>query len=236
MASEYPTEKLLEFAFAAYRVNKGYVKTTNRYSEDTPTQYSNKELIMYTAASQDSDANDSIFKIWIPADFFPVQVTDEDRAALADAHKHMRRYVMLSLGNLTDFQQDIFTAYSSETMPINKPGLIAYLPEFVNRELQDKMYKERLKKEFADSCYYESKIDGNVEILKVIKYTSEFTDTSYMHIGAVNGNLISFSRKEGFAVGQVYTITAKVKGKDKERETGLPLTKVNYVKLKKTEF
>ena len=234
---EYPTEKLLELAFAAYRVNNGYVKNTRRYSEDQPTTYSNKEIVAYSAAHYNQyNEKDSVLRTWIPADFVPARVTDEDRALLENAHKHMRRYVMLALGNLTDFQRDVFTAYSKETTPVNAVGLIAYLPEFVERELHDKMYKERLKKEFAGSQYYENKVDGNVEILKVIRVSKEFEDPFYMHFGAINGNLICFARKEAFAVGNVYVITGKVKGQDRERETGLPMTRVNYVKLKKTEF
>lgn len=234
---EYPTEKLLELAFAAYRQNKGYLKETRRYSEDQSTTYSNKEIVTYSAAHYNQyNEKDSVLRTWIPTDFIPVKVTDEDRVALEKAHKHMRRYVMLALGNLTDFQRDVFTAYSRETTPLNQIGLIAYLPEFVERELHDKMYKERLKQEFAESQYYENKVDGNVEILKVIRVSKEFEDSFYMHFGAINGNLICFARKEAFAVGNMYVITAKVKGQDKERETGLPMTRVNYVKLKKTEF
>lgn len=234
---EYPTEQLIELAFAAYRVNGGYVKDTRRYSEDQPTTYSNKEIVAYSAAHYNQyNEKDSVVKTWIPSDFIPVKVTDEDRIAIENAHKHMRRYVMLALGNLSDFQKDIFSAYSSETMPVNRIGLIAYLPQFVERELHDKMYKARLKKEFSDSQYYEKKVDGNVEILKVIRISREFEDAFYMHFGAINGNLICFSRKEAFAVGNVYVLTAKVKAQDRERETGLPMTRVNYVKLKKTEF
>jgi len=33
----------------------------------------------------------------------------------------------------------------------------------------------------------------------------------------------------------VYVISAKVKGTEKERESGLPMTRINYVKLRKTE-
>lgn len=234
---EYPTERLIELAFAAHRVNGGYVKETRRYSEGQPTTYSNKEIVAYSAAHYNQyNEKDSVLRTWIPSDFVPVKVTDEDLTAKADADRHMRRYTLLSLGNLNDFQQDIFSAYSSETMPVNRVGLIAYLPEFVNRELQDKMYKERLKKEFANSDYFDNRVDGTVEILKVIRVAKEYDEPFYMHFGAVDGNLICFSRKEGFAVGKFYTITAKVKGQDRERETGLPITRVNYVKLKKTEF
>lgn len=84
---EYPTERIIELAFAAYRVNSGYLKTTQRYSEDQLTTYSNKEIIAYSAAQYNE--KDSVLKTWIPSDFVPVKVTDEDRAAKADADRHL---------------------------------------------------------------------------------------------------------------------------------------------------
>ena len=225
---EYSTQDLLELAFAAHRVNKGYEKQTRRYSENMPTTFSNKELIAFTAAAGSDQ--------FIPHDFMPLKVTDEDRAAKADADKHMRRYTMLAMGNLSEFENDIYTAYCSEKMPVNRVGLIAYLPEFVNRELQTKIYKQRLKTEFANSKHYTTDpVLGDCEILKVIRISRDFEDPFYMHFGAIDGNLVCFAKKEGFAEGVVYQISAKVKAQDKERETGLPMTRINYVKLRKTE-
>lgn len=225
---EYPTQQLLELAFAAHRVNKGYEKHTRRYSENMPTTFSNKELVAYTVAVGSEQ--------FIPHDFVPLKVTEEDLAAKASADKHMRRYTMLAMGNLTDFENDVYTAYCSEVMPVNRVGLIAYLPEFVERELQAKIYKQRLKTEFANSTHYtKDPVVGNCEILKVIRVSRDFEESFYMHFGAIDGNLVCFAKKEGFAEGVVYQISAKVKGQDKERETGLPMTRINYVKLRKTE-
>jgi hypothetical protein len=225
---EYPTQKLLELAFAAHRVNKGYEKQTRRYSENMPTTFSNKELVAHTVAVGSEQ--------FIPHDFVPLKVTEEDLAAKEAADKHMRRYTMLAMGNLTDFENDVYSAYCSEVMPVNRVGLIAYLPEFVNRELQNKIYKQRLKTEFANSQYYtQDPVVGDCEILKVIRVAREFDEPFYMHFGAIDGNLVCFAKKEGFAEGVVYQISAKVKGQDKERETGLPMTRINYVKLRKTE-
>ena len=231
---EYPTQKLLELAFAAQRVNSGYVKQTRRYSEDQPTTYSNKEIVMYSAYHY-NQYNDPASKPFIPSDFIPVKVTEEDLAAKEAADKHMRRYTMLAMGNLNDFENDVYTAYCSEVMPINRIGLIAYLPEFVNRELKNKVYQARLKQEFANSKHLEGNVEGNCEILKVIGVNRDFEDPFYMHFGAIDGNLVCFARKEGFAEGATYIIKAKVKGQDKERETGLPMTRINYVKLRKME-
>jgi hypothetical protein len=149
----------------------------------------------------------------------------------------MRRYTLLALGNLSSFDNDIFTAYSSERLPISRIGLVAYLPEFINRELKEKSYTMRIKTEFGESKHFNNnEINGNVEILKVIRVAKDFEQPFYMHFGAINGNLVCFARKEGFAEGVVYQISAKLKRHDTERETGLPMTHINYVKLRKKEI
>lgn len=233
--TDYPTELLLELAFAAHRVNKGYEKQTRRFSEGQPTVWSNKEIVAFSAAHAQNTSEESENAQWIPTDFFPVKITDEDRAAKAAADKHMRRYTMLAMGNLNDFENDIYSAYCSERMPANRVGLIAYLPEFVERELKAKAYKLRLKQEFGNSKHLDGNIEGNCEILKVIRVSRDYDETFYMHFGAIDGNLVCFARKEGYAEGVTYTIKAKVKGHESERETGLPMTRINYVKLRKTE-
>src|SRR6056297_737072 len=96
---DFPTEKVLELAFAAYRVNNGYVKQTQRFSEGKPTVWSNKELVTYSAYHYSRYSN-SEFQMWIPEDFVALKVTDEDHAAKEAADKHMRRYTMLALGKL----------------------------------------------------------------------------------------------------------------------------------------
>lgn len=231
---EFPTDRVLELAFAAYRVNNGYEKQTQRYSEGQPTRYSNKELVTFSAYHYNKHNNEDQFQMWIPADFMPVKVTDEDLAAKATAEKHMRRYTMLALGNLSDFESDIFTAFSSEKISQNRIGLLAYLPAFVERELKDKEYKGRLKNEFADSAAINLHVvEGEtVEILKMIPL-NEYD--MYLYFGAIGKDLVSFSKKDLLEIGDRYEIRARVKSHDKERESGLPMTRLNYIKLKKVK-
>lgn len=222
---EYPTQDLIHLAYAAYRTNKGYEKNTRRYSEGQPTTFSNKELIAYTAHGE-----------WKPEDFVALEVTDADREAKIAGDKHMRRYTMLAMGDLPDFEADIFSAYSSEKMPIGRVGLIAYLPAFVERQVADKVYKQRLKTEFAESAHLKSFEPSEVEILKVIPLNSAFYEQAYMHFGAVGKDLVCFSVKQAYTVGETYDIVAKIKREDLERESGLPMTRLNYVKLRKQEI
>ena len=225
---EYPTSQLIELAYAAYRVNKGYVKQTRRYSEGQPTTFSNKEAVTYTAHPQ-----------FQPEDFTPLTVTEEDREAVKKGAKHMRRYTMLAMGDLPDFEADLFAAYSSEKMPIGRVGLIAYLPAFVERELENKLYKQRLKTDFADSSFISDNITESVdvEILKVIPLRNyDFGEPAYMHFGAIGKDLVCFTKKEMYAVGDTFELVGRIKGQDRERESGLPMTRLNYVKLRKQEI
>lgn len=229
---EYKTQYLIELAFAAHRTNNGYVKQTRRYSEGQPTTFANKELVALTAHGE-----------WRPEDFVPLEITDADREAKRAADKHMRRYTLLAMGDLPDFEADLFAAYSSEKMPIGRVGLIAYLPAFVERELQKKIYKQRMKTEFSDSAYITENItEGTeVEILKVIPLTNydfgkpDFGEPAYLHFGAIGKDLVCFSKKEMYAVGETYEMVGRIKGQDKERDSGLPMTRMNYVKLRKQE-
>jgi len=221
--NSYPTKLVIELAFAAQRINKSYVKATRRYSEGQPTTFSNKEIVAFTAAHYlDNDP-------YLPSDFIPVKVTEEDRTAMAAAEKHMRRYTMLALGNLSDFQADVFEAYSQEQTPVNRLGLIAYLPQFVERELEDKMYKGRLKTEFAEStAIKDKKIIGELEILKRVHSVNYET---FFYTAGFNGNLVMFSNKFEYKVGKVFGFRANVKSQITDRDTNLTINKINYVKL-----
>ena len=221
--NSYPTKLVIELAFAAQRINKSYVKATRRYSEAQPTTFSNKEIVAFTAAHYlDNDP-------YLPSDFIPVKVTEEDRTAMATAEKHMRRYTMLALGNLSDFQADVFEAYSQEQTPVNRLGLIAYLPQFVERELEDKMYKGRLKTEFAEStAIKDKKIIGELEILKRV-YSVNYE--TFFYTAGFNGNLVMFSNKFEYPVGKVFGFRANVKSQITDRDTNLTVNKINYVKL-----
>ncbi len=212
-------------AFAAYRINNGYVKETQRFSENNPTKFSNKEIVKFALSyNKDKEA-------YVPSDFIMPKILDEDHVALAAADKHMRRYTLLGLGDLNDFQADMFEAYSQDNVPSNKTGLIAYLPAFVERELDDKMYKRRLKTEFAESrAITDKKIIGELEILKRV-YSVNYE--TFFYTAGFNGNLVMFSNKFEYKVGEMFGFRANIKGQQTDRDTNLTVNKINYVKLVK---
>jgi|TARA_B100000927_G_C16431482_1_gene455760 hypothetical protein len=234
MTTVIPTKEVIELAYAAYRVNKGYEKLTRRHSESPPT-FANKELIALTITSTYNPDQ------FVPEDFTPLVVTEADREAVETGTKHMRRYTLLAMGDLPQFESDLFAAYSSNEIPIGRIGLLAYLPAFVDREVEAKVYKQRMKTEFADSAYIglaNDKLEpSEVEILKIIPLTNyDFGEPAYLHFGAIGKDLVCFTKKEKFSIGQTYQIVGKIKGHDVERETKKPLTRLNYVKMRKREI
>lgn len=226
---EYDTRRVLEIAFAAHRRNNGYVKQTRRYSEGQPTTYSNREIVKYSVAHYNKYNSHE----YIPDDFVPVKVKDVDREALANADRHMRRYTMLALGNLTDFQADIFAAYSSERAHVQKLGFLAYFPQFVERELEEKIYNARLKDEFANSAAItDKKIIGELEILKRVWSPNYET---FFYTAGFEGNLVMFSNKFEYQVGEVFGFRANVKNQTVDSKNGMTVNRINYVKLVKMD-
>lgn len=221
----YNTEQVLLFAFAASRRNKDeYIKDTRRFSEDTPTQFANKELVRFATMSDPRV---------VPDDFIPLEITQEDKDNLEDARRHMRRYTLLAMGDLDEFTSNMFEAYSRDEAKSQHIGILAYFPAFVERDLKNNIYKKRLRLEFKDSKYIsEDIVNKKVEILKTIPLSSGFFEPTNMYFGSVDGNLVCFNKKDKLNIDSFYTLKAKVKGTDKERETGLTMTRLNYVKVK----
>ena len=221
------TERLLELAYAAYRVNAGYKKTSQIISyatEDTEEvwQWSNKDLIRFSVGDGRS------FK---PRNFSPIEVTEEDLNAVALATKHFRRYTMLSLGDgLSDFQRGVFEAIcKEETVNYKGLGFIAYAPVFVERELEDIAYNRRLKTEFKESVHVKTKeVSGVAEILRRF-YLKDYD--MYLYFAGMDGNLYNFTNKFQYENGTVFQMRGRVKGHDVERNSKVPLTRLNYVKL-----
>ena len=70
------TQEALAVAHAAYRINKGYVKDTRRYSEDKATTFSNKELVRFFF-EKNAD--------YLPNDYMPFKIEAEDFEAVAES-------------------------------------------------------------------------------------------------------------------------------------------------------
>jgi hypothetical protein len=225
-----PVKLVLEYAFAAHRINNGYVKE-NTY-RDSNTVFSNKELVKLTLQSLYQ-------KTWLPENFIPLEITESDRKAANQVDSHFKKYMIKSLaGSLNPFEQDVYTAICSDEITINKVGTIAYIPELINRDQNKWTYEKFLKSEYKNSQHVEDpSVSGEMTIVNVRDVKTSSREVFRIVVAGMNGNLYQFynSKIDLDSEGQQYNIKGKNKGLGYEYTTKIPLTKLNYVKLSKCQ-
>lgn len=222
----FPTQEALALAYAAYRRNNNeYVKDTRRFStEGNKPIYSNKELIKYTIEAQEGR--------WTPDDFEPLVVTEEDYASVEDCRSHFKRYTMLSLGELSDFQKGIFEVVSAD---VHKQidGRIAYVPQFVVNERKENALKKAIRVDYRDSQNL-GKVGESVEgVIKILERYWSNQYERYSYVAVMDGNIVSFMNAHRHDIDTHKRIKAKVKAHRTNRLFSVPETRLNYVKLYK---
>ena len=221
---EYKTQDVLAVAFAAHKHNEGYVKDTYRFSEPVnETLFSNKDILKFQFRPE-----------FRPDDFKPLRTTDEDYKDVDNALKHFRRYTFGVLSDkLSDFQKDVIDNVWSETVEWNKLGLMAYVPELVDREVKEVGLTKLLRTEYRDSVYIGGigeHVEGVCQILDS-HYSAHYERWRYT--ADYMGNIISFWNKNEIPVGDRRKFKAKVKDHGKNRLFDVNDTNLNYVKIYK---
>lgn len=226
----FPIDAVLALSFAAYRVNSGYVKIS-KLTENNTRVWSNKEIVAYTLKSQ--EVNNNKYDNWVPSEFVVVDVTDEDVKNVELAKKHIKRYTLgLLSGKISAFQKDIFDAVTEENLPSTKISLVSYVPELILRETTEKERTRLIKENYKDSVHYNTSVSGTCEILKSFYLKNV---ECYVYVCGIDGNLVSFTNLKKYEVGTQHKITAKVKKQDYCPDTGLPQSRLHYVKFKKND-
>jgi hypothetical protein len=228
---KYPIDAALSVSFAVHRANSGYVKNTIK-AEDGVYTWSNKEAVAYTLSARERDAGYNKHS-WIHPEFTPVAVDQQDVENVELAKNHVKRYMMgLISGKITAFQKDVFDIFSEDHVPANKIALLSYVPELMLREISEKTRNKQIKEEYQNSMHYTSTVSGICEILKSFYMK---TAECYVYVCGIDGNLVSFTNSRKIEVGTQHRITGKVKTKDYCKDTGLPQTRLHYVKFKKND-
>lgn len=225
-----PNQEMLALAYAAYRVNGyQYIKETRRFSEEKPTQFANKDLVKFYL-SQITPT----YLVQSPKDFEPFQVTEADYASVERARNYFKRYTIDLLGdNLSEFQKAVYKVFCSEQISLSEAGVAAYLPQMVDRELEDIAFKKLLRTEYRDSKHIGvegSSVEGVVKVLKKF-WSPQWGKFNYT--AELNGNIISFMNGFDYEINSLKRIKAKVKSHTKNRLFSVDETRLNYVKLYK---
>ena len=221
----------LAVAYAAYRVNKEtYIKETRRFTEEgNKTQFPNKDLVRYYWMKKLNHSEAQ----WLPSDFEMFEPTEADYASVEEARKWMKRYVMLGLGDLDGFKQDMIKELSQDQVPVKSMGRIAFAPEFIKRDRHETSLTKTIRVEYRDSKHIEpvgATVEGVVEFLDK-RYSAQWE--SYNYTCVIDGNLVSFMNKFDHAVGARMRLKGKVKSHTKNKLFSADETRLNYVKLYK---
>jgi hypothetical protein len=221
-AKTFKTQDVLAIAFAAYRANNGYIKDTYRFTENDPL-FSNKDIVKFQLCPD-----------YRPGDFKPIRTVEEDYEAVDVALKHFRRYTMEMLGEtLSDFQKSIFENVVQEEVEYSKLGMLAYVPELVDREVRENALKKKLRTEYRDSMYLGESGDSVEGVCLILDsyYSSHYEKYSYT--ADYMGNIITFWIKFEIPVGERRKFKARVKEQTKHRLFSVNTTALNYVKVYK---
>ena len=219
------TQEALAVACAAHRINGAYIKDTRRFSEpDNKTLFSNKDIVKFAFPSTDNH---------VPTDYVKPTPTAEDYVEVAEMHKWMRRYVMLGLGDLDGFKQEMIQSISQDTVGVNNLGRIAFMPEFVKRDKHETGLTKEIRIEYRDSQYLGKEKDVVEGVAKILdkRYSQQWE--SFNYVAVIDGNLVSFMNKFEYNLGDMKRIKGKVKAQTKNKMFSANETRLNYVRLYK---
>lgn len=224
-AKSYPTQDILALSYAAFRRNNyEYIRDTRRFStEGDKPIYSNKELIRYTIDYRENR--------WIPDDFTPLKTNQEDYDNVEKCQKHFKKYTILSLGNLSEFERCMFELMATDTQE-HIDGRIAYIPQFVlNDEKQHKLRKT-IRMDYRNSRHIDKPlepVEGTIKILDRV-WSNRFE--RYNYVAALNEDLVSFLNSKRYDIGLHLRLKGRVKYHLTNRLFDVPETRLNYVRLK----
>lgn len=224
----FNTLEVLAVAYAAQRINKGYVKFGSYdYHKNIVLSKANKEIV--------KEHFDCFHGAWRRSEHginAKISVLDEDKHAADNARAHFKKYTIGLLGNtLNDFQKDLFAAVSAEEVSSTELGILAYVPEMIKREQADSQLKKTVKNHFANSEFAGAigdKFDGLCTIISKQFHTGY---ERYIYTVENNGNILSFFCKFEFAEGAKKHISGKIKALVQNKKYKVNETRLNYVKV-----
>ena len=223
---EFTTQHVLELACAAQRVNGAYIKEAEAvYTEDNVYMYSkqtNKMMMLCTLepAIWTADPKDAPM---------PLKVLPEDVAQAEEIKKHFRKFLFSAIEGENDFQTNINTILSSDTIKQNQFGYVACLPSVHIRDVAQTKVK-RAARQVEEG--YLADIGSNLKDLdaEIISSIKSKNFEGYNIDAIINNKMVSWLNKTTLALGPCVIVKAKVKDHTKHWKHQNDVTRLNYVK------
>jgi len=223
---EFSTQTVLEMACAAQRVNGAYLKEPEAmYSSDSMYLYSkqpNKILMLCTLDHTVWTADPKEAPM-------PLKVTQEDVALADEIKTYFKRLLFAAIEGENEFQTNINSILSGDTVKTNQFGYVACLPSVYVRDKSQNKIKKVAR---TVSEGYLGEIGSNLkdldcEILEAIK-SKNFE--GYNISAIINNKMVSWLNKTNLNLGACVLVKAKVKDHTKHWKHQNDVTRLNYVK------
>jgi hypothetical protein len=226
MAKNFPVQEVLELACAAQRTNGEYLKESEGvYDSEGKFLYiknTNKTLMLITLDST----------LWTsdPATQpLPLKITDEDRQQADAVRKYFRKFMFGAIAGENDFQTEVNSILSGDTVDQRKFGFVACLPSVMERDVKRTEVKRSLRDCDNEALADVDKtvFDLDCEIIEV-KRSNNFDAWNINAI--INNKIVSWFSKVELKTGPCIVQKAKVKAHGENWITKKVETRLNYVK------
>jgi len=224
---EFPTQQVLELACAAQRINGTYIKeSVNVFADDNTymyTNHTNKMMMLCTVNPSNWTAD--------PKDApMPLKVLPEDTLLSEEIKKHFRKFMFSAIEGENDFQTNINTILSGDSVKVNQFGYVACLPSVYVRDVAQTKVK-RAAQQVEEGCLAEigsTVKDLDAEIISSVK-SKNFE--GYNIDAIINNKMVSWMNKTALVLGPAVVIKAKVKDCNKHWKHQNDVTRLHYVKV-----
>jgi len=214
---------VLELACAAYRTNNGYLKVEQPvYDEDTNecvfVKSANKQLIKKELRRRENEQPPSM------------EVLDVDRELADVIQQHGRKLMFNVISDDNDFLMDIHRFLETGRIPEVSIGLVAYMPQWYYKSLEEKDVKRKLRE--LDEGFLDNPgtklTNKDCEIIQS-DYSENFASWNICAI--IDNKLATWFGKNKMNLGPAVLVSAKVKDHRKHWKFKVEETRLNYVKV-----
>ncbi len=229
MSKEYNTQEVLELACAAQRWNKEYLKEMTPVFDSEGQlrfyQQPNKTHILYSlgAINWGSEQDPRMMPV-------KLQIEDTDREQATEIRKYYKRLLFSAVKGDNDFQTEVNSILSAETVAANKVGYVACLPHIHSKDRVRNQFEKRIRNVDKGHLAEVGKtvFDKDCEIIDS-KRSNNFDAFNITAI--IDNKIVSWFSKVDLKIGACVIVKAKIKEHSthwKHKDTDV--TRLNYVK------
>ena len=226
MSKNFPVQEVLELACAAQRINGEYLKESEGvYDSEGKFLYvknTNKMLMLITLDPTLWTADPATQPL-------PLKVTEEDQQQADAVRKYFRKFMFGAIAGENDFQTEVNSILSADTVEQRRFGFVACLPSVMERDIKRTEIKRSLRDCDNEALADVDKtvFDLDCEVIEV-KRSNNFDAWNINAI--INNKIVSWFSKVELKTGPCIVQKAKVKAHGENWITKKVETRLNYVK------